>query len=138
MSWFNLGPRPSWVVRCGQTSAGLRVVPCWSEESFVRGNGPQHMDRVLYQRLRFHKTVIFCTVTVTNDDSFAEKNPESMQNLDVRKFPWIFFEKMQNMENWKIIYNAVVQEVLKDSGMIQTLKILCNLWWKHDHCMVGR
>lgn len=57
------------------------------------------MDRVLYQRLRFHKTVIFCTVTVTNDDSFAEKILKVYKTLMSGSFPGF---SLKTCRIWKI------------------------------------
>lgn len=45
-------------------------------------------------------------------------------------FPGLSLKKMQTIKNWKTKYNAVFQKILKDSGMIQTLKVACNLFLK--------
>lgn len=45
-------------------------------------------------------------------------------------FPGLSLKKMQSIKHWKIKYNAVFQKILKDSGMIQTLKVACNLFLK--------
>lgn len=64
---------------------------------------------------------------MTNDGSFAEKIPKVYKTLMSGSFPGFSLKKMQNIENKN---SAVVQKILKDSGMIQMLKVVWNLFLK--------